>query len=177
MFKKFRKAEDGTASIEFVFLFPLFITILSMSIEVAIYMARHVMLDRGVDIAVRELRLGTDNPPTFDEFKTSICSNVLMVPNCEEVVQVELKPVSMSTWEGLEGPARCRDVGSKIDPFDMTEYSVGANNELMMVRVCGLFRPMMPTTHLGLGLQKVGERYAMVVTTAFVNEPAAAAGA
>ena len=55
MLKKFRKAEDGNSTVEFVFLFPLFITIMSMSIEVAIYMARHVMLDRGVDIAVREL--------------------------------------------------------------------------------------------------------------------------
>ncbi len=169
----FRKREDGAATAEFVVLFPLFIMVLSMAIEASLYMARHVMLDRGVDIAVRELRLGTETPPTFAEFKSLVCNNVLLVPNCEGVIQIELKPVSMVDWNGIEGPAKCRDVGSTIDPFDMTEYSVGANNELMMVQVCGLYRPMLPTTRFGLGMQKVGERYAIVVTTAFVNEPSA----
>jgi len=170
--RRFRTQEDGGSSAEFVVLFPLFMLVLSMAIEAGIYMARYVMLDRGVDIAVRELRLGTEDPPTFDEFKTLVCDNVLLIPNCKNLVQIELTRVATTDFAGLAGPARCRDVGSKIDPFDMTEYSVGTNNELMMVRVCGLYRPMLPTTYLGLGLQKVGERYAIVITTAFVNEPA-----
>lgn len=168
----FIRKDDGGSTAEFAVLFPLFMIVLSMAIEAGIYMARYVMLDRGVDIAVRELRLGTEDPPSFAEFKTLVCSNVLLVPNCEDVVQIELKRVSTTDWVGLTGPAKCRDVGSTIDPFDMTEYSVGTNNELMMVRVCGLYRPMLPSTYLGLGLQRVGERYAIIVTTAFVNEPA-----
>ena len=172
LFRRFKKSEDGGSTAEFAILFPLFMVVLSMAIEAGIYMARYVMLDRGVDIAVRELRLGTENPPTFEEFKTLVCDNVFLIPNCEGVIQIELQRVSTTDWVGLAGPTRCRDVGSKIDPFDMTEYSVGTNNELMMVRVCGLYRPMLPSTYLGLGLQKVGERYAIIITTAFVNEPA-----
>jgi hypothetical protein len=49
---------------------------------------------------------------------------------------------------------------------------VGGNNELMMVRVCALFRPMFPSTGLGLNLRYDGDgNYAIVATTAFVNEP------
>ncbi len=170
---KFLFGERGAASLEFVILFPLFIMILLATIEASIFMTRHVMLDRGVDIAVRSLRLGTESPPTFEQFKSSICANTVMVPDCENVIQVELTRVDMSTWAGLDGPALCRDLASDIDPFDQTEYTVGTNNELMMVRVCALYRPFLPSTYLGLALQDMaGDRYAIVITSAFVNEPA-----
>ena len=169
----FIRSERGTASLEFVILFPLYMFILLAAIEVGIYMTRHVMLDRGVDLAVRELRIGTENPPTFEEFKTMICDNTFIIQDCEDVVQVQLTPVNMTTWAGIDGPALCRDVSSTIDPFDQTEYSVGTNNELMMIQVCALLKPILPTTYIGLGMSYVdGQNYAMVITTAFVNEPA-----
>lgn len=172
--RSFLAGSGGTASLEFVLLFPIFIFMLLASIEAAIFMVRTVMLDRGVDIAVRELRIGTEDPPSFQEFKSLICANTILIANCEDVVQVELRPVDMTTWAGLDGPALCRDVASTIDPFDQTEYTVGTNNQLMMVRVCALYDPFLPTTTFGLRLRPVdGEHYAIVITSAFVNEPAA----
>lgn len=169
--KRFVARQSGAVAAEFVILFPLYMTILLCAIESAIYMTRYAMLDRGVDIAIRELRLGTEDPPEFEEFKQLICDNAQYVPDCINVIQVELTRVDMNTWVGLDGPARCRDLASDIDPFDQTEYTVGTNNELMMVRVCALYRPMMPSTQFGMGLQTVGDRYALVITSAFVNEP------
>jgi hypothetical protein len=130
------------------------------------------MLERSVDLAVRELRLGDPQPPTFQQFKQQICDNTYFIDNCNDRVQVQLRPVDMTTWGPLGEDTRCIDVESAIDPFDQTEYSVGGNNELMMVRVCALFRPMFPSTGLGLAMRYDGAgNYAMVVTTAFVNEP------
>jgi len=170
---RFARDEDGGLTAEFVVLFPAFIFVMLASIEASIYMARHVMLDRGVDFAVRELRLSTDNPPTFEEFKTRICSETSMIRNCEDVVQVELVPVNMATWTGVEGAARCRDLASEIDPINLTNYTTGGNNELMMVRVCALYEPFMPTTPMGLRLVRTQGKHAIVVTSAFVNEPSA----
>jgi Flp pilus assembly protein TadG len=169
---RFARDESGTSSIEFVILFPIFMTIFFAGFETGLLMLRNAMLERSTDLAVRDLRLGTPVPPTFEEFKTQICENTFFIENCMERVQVQLRPVSMTTWGPLEGDARCRDVESEIDPYDQTEYSVGANNELMMVRICVLFRPIFPGVGHGLSLRYDGEgNYAMVATSAFVNEP------
>lgn len=170
---RFARKEDGGVAAEFVILFPAFIFIMLASIEASIFMARHVMLDRGVDFAVRELRLNTDNPPTFEEFKTRICNETSLIRNCEDVLQVELVPVNMTTWSGVEGAARCRDLSSNIDPINVTNYTTGTNNQLMMVRVCALYDPFMPTTSMGLKLVRTQGKHAIVVTSAFVNEPSA----
>jgi hypothetical protein len=169
---RFRRDESGTSTVEFVILFPLFMAIFFAAFESGYLMLRNVMLERSVDLAVRELRLGDPQPPTFAEFKQGICDNTYFISDCDDVVQVQLRPVDMTTWGPLNGDPRCIDVESAIDPFDQTEYLVGGNNELMMVRVCALFQPMFPTTGLGLNMQYDGDgNYALVVTTAFVNEP------
>ena len=42
----------------------------------------------------------------------------------------------------------------------------------MMVQVCGVFKPVLPTTPLGLGLKYMpNDMYAIVTKSAFVNEP------
>ena len=169
---RFGRDESGTTSMEFVILFPLFIAIFFAAFESGYMMLRNVMLERSVDFAVRDLRLGTPVPPSFMELKQTICDRTHFIDDCMNVVQVELRPVDMTTWGPLEGEPRCIDVESDIDPFDQTEYSVGTNNELMLVRVCALFRPLFPTTGLGLGMRYDNEgNYALVTTSAFVNEP------
>ena len=171
---RLRQDESGTSTVEFVILFPLFMAIFFAAYESGYLMLRNVMLERSVDLAVRELRLGDPQPPTFAEFKQQICDNTWFTTDCTNRVQVQLRPVDMTTWGPLGGDPRCVDVGwdNTIDPFDQTEYLVGGNNELMLVRVCALFQPLFPTTGLGLEMQYDGDgNYALVVTTAFVNEP------
>ena len=169
---RLRRDESGASSIEFVILFPVFMSVFFAGFESGYLMVRNVMLERSVDLAVRDLRLGDPVPPTFDQFKQSICENAFFISNCNTRVQVQLRPVDMTTWGPLPGDPRCVDVENPLEPFDPTQYNVGGNNELMMVRVCALFRPMFPTTGPALDMQYDSEgNYALVVTTAFVNEP------
>lgn len=170
--RTFWKRERGTASVEFVLLFPFFIAIMLSSIEAGVYMARKVMLDRGLNIAVRALRLGMEEDPTFAEFKQMVCSETLLLSDCAKSIKVELTAVDMTTWTGLGTTAQCRDVSKEIDPADETKMSVGENNELMMVRACGIYNPFWPGTIFGLRLKDMGDgAYALVVQSAFVNEP------
>jgi len=172
-FIRFPRSEDGTVTAEFVILFPAFLALFLASFESGLMMIRNVMLERGVDMAVRELRLGTAVPPTFDEFKQEVCDHMDMVTkDCANVVQVQLEPVDMTTWGPLNGTPRCIDVESTMDPIDATNYTIGQNNELMLVRVCALFDPIFPTTRMGV-MTAYNNRndYALVATTAFVNEP------
>lgn len=171
-FKSFRREEDGAATVEFVILFPAFIAILLSSYESGLMMVRNVMLERGVDLAVRDLRLGQPVPPTFDQLKTSICANAMIVDDCFDKIQIELQPIDMVTFNMPTTQPRCIDVNSTIDPIDDTTFVGGGNNELMLVRVCALLDPFFPSTVLGMQMPEYDEgRYALIVNSAFVNEP------
>ncbi len=184
--RRFRRREDGQATIEFVILFPAFVMIMLSSIEAGLMMARNVMLERGVDIAVRELRLGTPTPPTYEEFKQSICDNAIIFSDCDDLLQVALEPVDTGTWTGFPTQLACINEQTHlsetnpINPIDDTTFVGGGNNELMIVQACGLFDPFFPTTRFGMQMPRydadpdddfVSEKFALVVTSAFVNEP------
>jgi Flp pilus assembly protein TadG len=82
--------ESGFSTVEFVIIFPLFLAIFLASFESGYMMLRNVMLERSVDLAVRELRLGDPNPPTDVEFRQQICENTYFVSDCNNRVMVEL---------------------------------------------------------------------------------------
>jgi len=162
--------EDGNATIEFVLLFPAFMTFFLMSFETGMVLIRGVMLDRATDIAMRELRLGTLSPMTKDGLKAEICRNSVLIPNCSQSLLVELRPVSTTTWNLPSGSATCVDRTAKVQP--VLDFVAGSSNELMMVRACAVFDPFFPTTGLAapVKLDQSGA-YALVSTSAFVNEP------
>lgn len=162
--------EDGNATIEFVLLFPAIMTLFLMSFETGLHMTRGVMLDRGVDIAMRELRLGTLDPMTHAQLKTTICDNSVIIPDCEESVLIELRPIDTTTWSPLGTDATCVDRAEDIQP--VLDFEAGLSNELMLVRVCAVFDPFFPTAQLAsqMELDDTGA-YALVATSAYVNEP------
>lgn len=172
--RKLRNNEDGSATIEFVLLFPMIMFLFLTGFEAGYYMLRNVMLERAVDIAVRDVRLSNGQVPGFAALKKRICDEAAILPNCMRNLQVEMRPVRIQAGAvaSVQGPARCVDVNSTANPLDGTLYETGQENQLMVVRVCALSQPMFPSTQLGLGMRANGNGdYALVATTAFVTEP------
>lgn len=174
-FARFGRREEGSATIEFVFLFPLFMTLFLMGFESGFYMVRNVMLERSVDIAVRDIRLGNGKVPEMAALKERICEVGTIIPDCENSVQVymtRLDPTPGSV-AAIAGPARCVDKSSTEDQDQFTSYDVGDVNSLMFVQVCAVAEPFFPTTGIGIGMQKseLAGNYAIVASAAFVNEP------
>ncbi len=167
-----RKAqeEDGTATIPFVILFPAFMVIVLSSIEMGILTVRQVMLERGLDLTVRNLRLGVWAAPTHTDIKRAICNNAGLIPDCMNSLLVELQPVNKTTWQPLTPNATCVNKSLPVQP--VTAFNPGASDEMMLIRACVKVKPMAPLTGLGMQLHKdpSGE-YALVSTSAFVNEP------
>ena len=170
--RRFLKSEDGNVTIEFVILFPVFFLILVSVIEIGTLMTRNTMLGRGLDVAVRDLRLGLPASRDFDSFRARICDVATIIPNCMNALQVELMPAEQNDWTPLSDEARCIDREDRIAPIESTSYVIGQENELMLIRACALFDPLAPTMGLAL-LLPVDESgaYALVATSAFVNEP------
>jgi Flp pilus assembly protein TadG len=175
MLRAFGRREDGNATIEFVFLFPLFMSIFLMGFESGYYMVRNVMLERAVDISVRDIRLGNGKVPQFAAVKEQICENAVIFPNCTDSIHVYMEEVAIAPGAiaAVTGEARCVNRFSTEPQFDDTDYNVGQANTMMVVQVCASVSPFFPTTGMGLGLQndQLGGNMAIVATTAFVNEP------
>lgn len=168
-----RKArdEDGTATVPFVIIFPMFMMIVVSSLEMGIMTIRQVMLDRGLDLAVRNLRLGVWAAPTHNQVKQAICNGAGFLPDCMNTLVVELQTVSKTSWTMPPPRATCRDLSKPINT-DLPPFSAGASDELLIIRACVQVKPMAPTTGLGMALQKDAYgNYALVSSSAFVNEP------
>ncbi len=92
------RAEDGTATIEFVILFPIFMVMSVTGVEMGVLSLRQVMLERAIDLTVRKLRVGAIAEPDFQTVKASICANSLMIPDCMTALHLELTPISTASW-------------------------------------------------------------------------------
>ena len=164
------REEDGTATIPFLLFLPFFMMLVISSLEMGMLMLRHVMLERGLDMAVRDLRLGIFKGD-YDEFKGLVCKNAAFLPDCKNAIVIELQPVSTTTWAPLNSAAICVDRNQPLKPLN-NPFITGAGDQLMLVRACAIFDPIVPTTGLGLHLPKdASGGYWLVTSSAFVNEP------
>ena len=162
---------DGNATVEFVILFPIFIAIMLQAFEVGWITVRQTMLDRALDLTVRDLRLGHFVNPTNDTLRQAICADVGgVISNCANNMLVELTPVDTTGWTMPPTKATCVNRDAKIQP--VTTVSQGAGDQLMFVRVCAIIDLMFPLVELGplLTVDTQGGM-AIAATSVFVNEP------
>ena len=168
--RRFRRREDGTASIEFVILFMPFMLLLSSTYEIGMANVRHVMLERGTDLAVRQIRLNTGAPPSKEDIRRMVCNGAGIIPDCLNVLEIELQSVDKATWAMPPREASCIDRDEAIQP--VVKYENGLQNEMMMIRFCAVIDPLFPSFGLGYTMPKdASGGYRLVSMTAFVNEP------
>ena len=85
---------------------------------------------------------------------------------------MEQIPITVGGIAQVQGPARCVDTQSTADALTGTTFETGAQNQLMIMRVCALMQPIFPTTGIGAGMSvDLDGNYAPVRTAAFVTEP------
>ena len=167
---RFWADESATATVEFVIVFPVVMTIFASAYEIGLANVRHVMLERATDVVVRELRLGTGADLTYEDMKTRLCEVALIIPACDTALKLELVPVSTASWDWPEVRADCVDRAAAVNP--VRQWENGIQNELMMVRACIVVDPLFPAFGLGATLPKDETGgYRLVATSGFVNEP------
>ena len=168
--RRFKRDESGQMLLEFAVGVPLVFTIFMTSVEMGIYSMRQMWLDRGLDIAVRDIRLRTgDKKITHSYVKNRICETAGFLPDCTEVLRLEMRSTTMRAFNGLGTGADCVDVSKPIN--DPRQFDLGVEHELMVLRACYMFEPVFPTTGLGKEFDKQGGRVMMTSYSAFVQEP------
>jgi Flp pilus assembly pilin Flp len=167
--RRFRREEDGNSTIEFALYFTIFFLIIAAGIEIAILNLRHSMLERGIDLAAREIRLSTGHIPTYHDVKERICAEAAM-GDCMSNLRLEMRQVDPRNFVHMPHDADCQN--AEEDPRPVRKFEAGQDNELMLIRACLKFKPVLPTTSLGKALTKDADGYSqMIVSAAFVQEP------
>ncbi|MFP4043693.1 MAG: TadE/TadG family type IV pilus assembly protein [Rhodosalinus sp.] len=168
--QRFRREERGSATVEFAIWFPFLFLFMYSTFELGLLTARNAMLERGLDIAVRDIRLGTGAVPQHDEIKTSICENAIVIPGCESNLRLEMLRTDMRNWASLPADPDCTDRAEEARP--VRQFTPGTSNQLMLLRACLKVQPLSPTSQLVDYMQTdAAGDIAIVVTSAFVQEP------
>lgn len=175
-FPRFRKSralssEDGSATVEFVILFPIIFALFVTSVDFSLQMLRQVFLDRAVDLAVRDVRLGLIDTSALDNFKQRICANAALTPNCLQTVTVELRPVGLNEFATLNPTARCVDRANNVSPM-LSFTPGGGQQELMMIRACTVSNPFIVANGFIFGNPRgPNDDFMAASMGVFVNEP------
>lgn len=168
--RRFRKDEDGQAVVEFVLGVPIMFFLFFSSVEMSVYAMRQNWLDRGLDMAVRDIRLDTGGGLTHDDVKSRICTYAGALPNCETFLRLEMNPINASSFAGFGGDADCVDRSLPVTPS--VNFVHGGNHQLMLMRACYTFKPVFPGAGQGRSFTKDSEgRVMMTSMSAFVQEP------
>lgn len=175
--RAFLRDDSGEATIEFLFIFPIIFLVFTASFESSMYMARYVMFERAVDLTIRQLRLGTYPNPTHQNLKKTICQSGMMVESvsaCVDSMKIWMQPVNTNTFVMAAPPKSCVDKSQPIvtDEPPANEFTMGTDNDIMLMRICLKEDPMFPTTAVSVKMPVEADgSYVMLVTTTFVNEP------
>lgn len=162
--------ESGSATVEFVLVFPIYLAFLVLSIEAGFITMRHTLLERGMDLTVRELRLGTGTAPQHDAIKDLVCDNSLLLFDCEDNLRLEMAPADLFAFNSLDTTADCTDRAEEAKP--VRAFTPGQPNELMLLRACYKYDPLFPDEFLGSALSKDTSGQASIISiTSFVQEP------
>lgn len=168
--RRFGRDEDGQMVVEFALAVPLVFTLFLTSVEMGIYAMRQNFLDRGLDMAVRNVRLNTGANYTQADIKTMVCDFSGFLPDCDSALKLEMNPVNPRAFNGFAGAADCIDTSLPVTPS--RSFVNGIDHELMLLRACYMFDPVFPTTGLGYSFTKDGSgRVKMVSLSGFVQEP------
>ena len=168
--RKFLSREDGVASVEFALMFPIVMGIFLMSAELGSIQMRQAMLERSMDVVVRELRLGKPEYRDPNYLKSAVCAEALLLSDCEDNMKLEMGTVKTRGFTYWDGSGDCVDRSKTANP--VTNFSSGANNEIVLIRFCYMHDPVFPAFGLGSVLPPVGAGgYKMMASTFFVNEP------
>jgi hypothetical protein len=173
--RRFRRAERGNVTVEFALVFPVFIMILTSSIEMGVITIRQTLLERGLDIAMREVRVGTGANYSHDQVRAMICDGAAIFEDCEENLRLEMIPNNPRNYTQLPSTVDCVQHGAggseALNP--VRSFTAGQSNELVIVRACMLYDPIFPTSQLALErtTDQNGKSALVVAVSAFTQEP------
>lgn len=172
--RRFIRGEEATATLEFCIVFPIVIILFIAVFETAMILIRQVMLERALDNSVRLLRTTANDQVTVSDIRTHICSNTVVMPNCQDVLVVDLREIVPPNYVLPGENSLCVGADGQVNPANEFAAARGNSeqNEFMLIRVCAEVARMLPFSGFGLNLTRDNnDNVHMTSASVFVNEP------
>lgn len=175
--KPFRgpEGERGGATVEFVLLVPAFLMVFISSFEASLMLTRQVMMERAVDLVVRDIRLDTGSTVTQNQVRNRVCDRATILPDCRANMLIELTRIDRATYETPDADTPCVNQLTSVVP--QTSFAGGRTGQMVLVRACFSVQPSLPLAILAgnrtLGsylLSDVDGTFRIVTASAFVVE-------
>ncbi len=172
--KIFSRDQRGSASIEFVVLFPVAFGLIALNFDAAYLMLRYTNLESSLDKTVREVRLhgfpSTEGGvSSADYFKAEICKRATLIDNCEANLAVEMSPIDTSSGFTKPTQIQCIDRNETNQP--VIEFTPGRQNDAVYLRACLVVDRFFPNSLPGLFTTDASGGVQLVADTAYVVEP------
>ncbi|MES0825173.1 TadE/TadG family type IV pilus assembly protein [Ruegeria sp. SCP11] len=167
---RLKRTEDGSMTVEFAIWFPLYMFFILGVIEYSLVTIQQSMLDRSMDLVVRNIRLGINLEDTkHDTIKDAICDKMIVMQKCSDNLLLEM--IVQDPFNGVNLPVAptCVDREEEVQP--VTEFQPGGSNALMILRACAKIDPVFPTTAMGRAVSGDDGLVTLTSTTTFVQEP------
>lgn len=165
----FWEDDSATATVEFVILAPVLFWLVFSTFEVGWFMTRKMMLARGLNLTIRDLRLGNIEDPTHQLLKEIVCQRTTIISSCVDAIHLELIPITLAMGVPQTSPT-CVDRTGEIVPSE--NFSAGVVEDILFVRACVIVDPLLPGVGIGAQLQKdASGGYSIVASSAFKREP------
>lgn len=165
-----RRDKRGAAAVEFAMIVPVLLAVTFSTLEAGWLMLQSIMLDRALDMTVRELRIGTFANPTQAEMRQRVCERAMVLGDCNRTLALELVPINSSA-DYPSDSARCVNRGTTIEP--VLRFNAGARSSIVYVRACFVVSPLTPGMGLAMALSRDATGAVRIVSkSAFANEPA-----
>lgn len=170
-----RRKTDGTAAMQFVIVFPLIMTLFAFACDLGLILMRKVMLERAVDVEVRQIRIGARAADDYTGLREDICAGAMIIPHCQSRLKLELKAMAPRVWEAPGHAPDCESL-SEVTITAPRQFDAARSNQLVILRACVVLEPLMPGWGLGQSLLSNGSGsknrfYQITASTSFVKEP------
>lgn len=167
---RFRAEQDGSQTVEFITVLPLYFFFLFWGVEVGLSTLKNTELERALDMTVRDIRLGTGANFQHDDIKDAICARMALAKECQANLQLEMVRSDLRNWVAPPADVNCIDHAEESNP--VRSFQSGGDNQLMILRACLKYKPVLPWTDMAQIMDGDGSGYSrMVASSAFVQEP------
>jgi Flp pilus assembly protein TadG len=135
MFRRFRRSDDASVTIEFGFVAPVFFLLVLVFIETAAMMFTEYAMDVAVSEAARQIRTGQAQSAKWSstEFKVETCKVAKLIPDCYSTLKVFVDSNTTFTAISATAPSFA-DVGTDSTGVDQnTTFKCGVPLEVVTV--------------------------------------------
>lgn len=170
--RKIRTDNKGVTALEFAILGPVYFTLLLGILEIGYTFLKINMLNNAVAIVSKDIYTGaaSNGTVTYEDIEESICNNIFFSgSDCTTNLQIEVTEVTSLQALPATG-TECEVTNIALNPS--VDYNPGTAKSIIFLRACYMTDILTPGLALGLHLNKTTDnKYAIIGTTAFVNEP------